>query len=160
MGLPFLFADLSFVNRLIQMLDCLDPMAVEIVGRGFEMMLGIPHRFECFGDVGMRLRRGGCRRCGGNRSHCWNRRPRGFWSGCRRREGQRKEKCCHDEQSQQPDLFQMFLLVRISGSDATGVISTATDIARTTAKGPRHPHSIDAPARADLCKRLLPRCSS
>ncbi len=90
--LPLLLADLSFVNRLIQMFNGLDAMAVEIMLRGLQMMLGIPHRFQRLSDVGMGLWRG-CRRGGRNRSRCWNRRRRRFGSGCRRREGQREQKC-------------------------------------------------------------------
>ena len=59
--LPLLLADLSFVNRLIQMFNGLDAMAVEIMLRGLQMMLGIPHRFQRLSDVGMGLWRG-CRR--------------------------------------------------------------------------------------------------
>jgi hypothetical protein len=106
-------ADLRFVDGLIQMLDRLYAVSVEIMLCGFELMLGIAHRFKSFVDVGMRFRRS----CAGwhGRKSCygWNRRDRRLWSGRRRGECQGKEKCCHDEQSQQPDLFQVFLLVRI-----------------------------------------------
>ena len=95
-----MFADFRFVDSLVQMLDRLDPVAVEIMRRGFQMMFGIAHRFERFRDVRMLLRCGRGSRGGGKRSHCRNRRRRRFRSGCRRREGQRKEKCCEDQQSQ------------------------------------------------------------
>src|ERR1700722_13898447 len=111
-ALPLLLADLGFVDRLIQMFNGLDAMAVEIMLRGLQMVFGIRHRFQRFVDVRVlfgRGRRGCCR----NRSRRRNRRRRSFGPGSRRREGQREEKCCHDEQSQQPDLSQMFLLVRI-----------------------------------------------
>jgi hypothetical protein len=111
--LPLLLADLGFVDRLIQMFDRFDTMAVEIMLRGLQMVFGAPHRFQRFVDVRVLFGRGCSRRCRRNRSRCWNRRRRRFRPRCRRREGQRKEKCCQDEQSQQPDLFQVFLLVRI-----------------------------------------------
>ena len=41
------------MDRLVQMLDRLDAMAVEIVLGDFQMMLGSPHRLQRFVDVRM-----------------------------------------------------------------------------------------------------------
>src|SRR6202043_1180911 len=74
-------ADLRFVDGLFQMLDRLYAVSVEIMLCGFELMLGIAHRFKSFVDVGMRFRRS----CAGwhGRKSCygWNRRGRRLWSG-------------------------------------------------------------------------------
>ena len=99
------------MDRPIQVLDRFDPMPVEIMFCGFQMMLGSPHRLKRFVDVGMRRRRG-CRNRG-NRCRCGNWCRRSFGSGSSRREDQRQQNCYQDEQSQQPYFLQVFLLVRL-----------------------------------------------
>ena len=117
-----MLADLRFVDGLIQMLDRLYAVSVEIMLCGFELMLGIAHRFKSFVDVGMRFRRSCAGWYGRKSCYGWNRRDRRLWSGCRRGECQGKEKCCHDEQSQQSNLFQEVPPFPNFGSDATDLI--------------------------------------
>src|SRR5436309_2706765 len=88
-------ADFGFMDRLIQMLDRFYPVTVEIMLGAFQMMLGRTHGCDSLADMWMwgRRLRDGCD-CRG----CRNRRRGRYWSGCSRRERQRQQKCCHDEQ--------------------------------------------------------------
>jgi hypothetical protein len=91
-------ADFRFVDRHIEVFDRLHAMSVIVMGRLFQMVLGGAHGFESFMNMGMRRRHwygGGSR----SWSYCGRRRHGSLRPGCRCREGQRKEKCCHGEQS-------------------------------------------------------------
>ena len=88
-------------------------MALEIGLCFLQVPASSAHRFKSFVNVRMRWRRSRGDRGRRNRYYGGSCRHRSFRPGCRCRESQRKEKCCHDEQSQKPNLFHVFLLVRI-----------------------------------------------
>jgi len=101
------------MHRLIDVRDRFHAMPLEIMLGGFQFFLGRTHVLQGFLDMRMPFRcrnwrRSDWRCC--HRHRCWGRfRPRR--SGGK---GEGKQNCCHDELSQEPDLLQNFLLVRIA----------------------------------------------
>jgi hypothetical protein len=80
----------------------------------FQMMLCGSHRLQRLVNVRMPLRRRGYRRYRWNRCDGRGWRSRRFRSGGYRRKGECNDKRCRHEQSQESNLFQVFLLVRLA----------------------------------------------
>ncbi|SPE30858.1 hypothetical protein SBA2_570007 [Acidobacteriia bacterium SbA2] len=131
-------ADLSLVDGPVEVLNRLRPVAIEIMLGDFQFMFGSPHMLQGFIDMWMSFRSRHSSRGHGSRSHHWRR--RGFRSGCRSREGQRKENCCQDEQSQEPNLFH------VSSSSEFRLGRNRFD-SLLSRRLPRHPNPSATPAQ-------------
>jgi hypothetical protein len=83
--LRFLFADFSFVDSHIEMLDRFGAMSMEIVLGDFELMLPCPHVFKAFVNMRMRRWQSGCRCRAGP---------------CGRRECEGQQDCCGDREKE------------------------------------------------------------